>query len=95
MEINNPAADSNGLWYGDQRPATGRDDQPQAADGYTQFEDRPAAQVAAVGDPGQFRPTPICGGCTEPGAVNQGDLGKPATGFHPDDSITGFNGLCQ
>jgi hypothetical protein len=97
MEINNPAADSNAMWYVTNgllpiELITGK-----LQIGYSQFEDRPPAQVAAVGDPGQF-PTyaDLRRLYQSPGAVNPADLGKPATGFlNPDGSISGFNGYAN
>lgn len=45
-----------------------------------------------MGDPGQFPSyADLLPFYQSPGAVNPGDLGKPATGFlNPDGSITGF-----
>jgi hypothetical protein len=93
MEINDPTADPNATWYVTNgllpiELMTGR-----LQVGYNQFEWRAQAQISAVGDPGQF---PTYAGLLRfyqsPGAVNPGDLGKPATGFiNPDGSITGFN----
>src|SRR6476659_3146373 len=94
MEINDSTADPNATWYVTNgllpiELITGK-----LQIGYNQFEDRPAAAIAAIGDPGQF---PTYGDLRRlyqsPGAVNPGDLGKPATGFlNADGSISGFNG---
>jgi hypothetical protein len=94
MEINDPTADPSATWYVTNgllpiELMTGR-----LQVGYNQFEDRSAAAIAAIGDPGQF-PTyaDLRRLYQSPGAVNPTDLGKPATGFvNPDGSITGFNG---
>jgi hypothetical protein len=97
MEINNPAADSNAMWYVTNGLLPVEMITGKLQIGYTQFEDRPAAQVAAVGDPGQF-PTyaDLRRLYQSPGAVNPADLGKPATGFlNADGSITGFNGYAN
>jgi hypothetical protein len=61
--------------------------------GYNQFDLRAPARIAAIGDRDQF-PTyaDLLHLYQNPGAVNPGDLGKPATGFlNADGSITGFN----
>jgi hypothetical protein len=61
--------------------------------GFNQFEFRGPARVAAIGDPDQF-PTyaDLLPFYQSPGAVNPGDLGKPATGFlNTDGTISGFN----
>jgi hypothetical protein len=93
MEINDPTADPNATWYVTNgllpiEMMTGR-----LQLGYNQFEWRAQARISAVGDPGQF-PTyaDLLRFYQSPGAVNPGDLGKPATGFiNADGSITGFN----
>jgi hypothetical protein len=93
MEINDPTADPNATWYVTNgllpiELMTGR-----MQIGLNQFELRAPAKVAAIGDPGNF-PTyaDLLHLYHSPGAVNPGDLGKPATGFlNPDGSITGFN----
>ena len=93
MEINDPTADPNATWYVTNgllpvELMTGR-----LQVGYNQFELRSPAKIAAIGDPGQF-PTyaDLLHLYQSPGAVNPGDLGKPATGFlNPDGSISGFN----
>jgi hypothetical protein len=93
MEINDPTADPNATWYVTNgllpiELMTGR-----VQIGLNQFELRAPAKVAAIGDPGNF-PTyaDLLHLYQSPGAVNPGDLGKPATGFlNPDGSITGFD----
>jgi hypothetical protein len=93
MEINDPTADPNATWYVTNgllpiELMTGRQQ-----NGLNLFEQRGPAKVTAIGDPNQF-PTyadllPLY---QSPGAVNPGDLGKPATGFlNPGGAITGFN----
>ncbi len=93
MEINDPTADSNASWYVTNgllpiEMMTGRMQLGNAT-----FEMRGPARVSAIGDPDQF-PTyadllPLY---QSPGAVNPGDLGKPATGFlNTNGGITGFN----
>lgn len=93
MEINDPTADPNSLWYVTNgllpiELMTGR---LQLGD--NRFEQRAPARISAIGDPGQF-PTyadllPVY---QNPGTVNPNDLGRPATGFlNPDGSVTGFN----
>lgn len=94
MEINDPTADPNATWYVTNgllpiELMTGR-----IQTGFSQFEFHGPARIAAIGDPGNF-PTyadllPLY---QSPGTVNEGDLGKPATGFYnTNGSITGFNG---
>jgi hypothetical protein len=97
MEINDPTADSNATWYVTNgllpvEMITGR-----LQIGYNQFEERAAAKIAAVGDPGQFPSyADLRRLYQSPGAVNPGDLGKPATGFlNPDGTITGFDGYAS
>ncbi len=93
MEINDPTADPNATWYVTNgllpiEMITGK-----LQSGYNQFEDRAAANIAAIGDPGQV-PTyaDLRRLYQSPGAVNPSDLGKPATGFlNTDGSISGFN----
>jgi hypothetical protein len=93
MEINDPTADPNATWYVTNgllpiEMMTGR-----LQVGSNQFEWRTQARISAVGDPNQF-PTyaDLLRFYQSPGAVNPGDLGKPATGFiNPDGSITGFS----
>jgi hypothetical protein len=61
--------------------------------GNNQFEFRGPARVAALGDPDNF-PTyaDLLPFYQSPGAVNPGDLGKPATGFiNTNLTVTGFN----
>jgi hypothetical protein len=93
MEINDPTADPNATWYVTNgllpiELMTGRQQ-----NGNNLFEQRGPTKVTAIGDPDQF-PTyadllPLY---QSPGAVNPGDLGKPATGFlNPGGAITGFN----
>ncbi|MBK9715324.1 MAG: hypothetical protein IPO81_29150 [Kouleothrix sp.] len=93
MEINDPTADPNATWYVTNgllpiEMMTGRQQ-----NGLNLFEFRGPAKITAIGDPDQF-PTyadllPLY---QSPGAVNPGDLGKPATGFlNPGGAITGFN----
>lgn len=97
MEINDPTADPNATWYVTNgllpiELMTGR-----MQTGLNRFEFRGPAHVAAIGDPGNF-PTyadllPLY---QSPGAVNEGDLGKPATGFYnTNGAITGFNGYAN
>jgi len=93
MEINDPTADPNATWYVTNgllpiELMTGR-----LQVGFNQFELRAPARIAAIGDPDQF-PTyaDLLHLYQSPGAVNPGDLGKPATGFlNADGSISGFN----
>ncbi|HEX9441473.1 MAG TPA: hypothetical protein VF909_17435 [Roseiflexaceae bacterium] len=93
MEINDPTADPNATWYVTNgllpiEMMTGRMQM-----GNNQFELRAPAKVSAIGDPDNF-PTyaDLLHLYQSPGAVNPGDLGKPATGFlNTDGSITGFN----
>ncbi|GAB4197618.1 MAG: hypothetical protein OHK0022_16040 [Roseiflexaceae bacterium] len=93
MEINDPTADPNASWYVTNgllpiELMTGR-----VQVGFNQYELRAPAAVSAIGDPNQF-PTyaDLLQLYQSPGAVNPGDLGKPATGFlNPDRSISGFN----
>jgi hypothetical protein len=93
MEINDPTADPNATWYVTNgllpiELMTGR-----MQVGFNQFEQHAPAKIAAIGDPDQF-PTyedllPLY---QSPGAVNPGDLGKPATGFYnTNKTISGFN----
>jgi len=93
MEINDPTADPNATWYVTNgllpiELMTGRQQ-----NGLNLFEQRGPAKIAAIGDPDQF-PTyedllPLY---QSPGAVNPGDLGKPATGFYSTTkTISGFN----
>ena len=93
MEINDPTANPNATWYVTNgllpiELMTGR-----LQVGYNQFEQHGPAKIAAIGDPDQF-PTyaDLLHLYQSPGAVNPGDLGKPATGFlNTDGTITGFN----
>ena len=93
MEINDPTADPNATWYVTNgllpiELMTGR-----LQVGYNQFEWRTQARISAIGDPGQF-PTyaDLLRFYQSPGAVNPGDLGKPATGLiNPDGSISGYH----
>jgi hypothetical protein len=93
MEINDPTADPNATWYVTNgllpiELMTGR-----MQIGNNQFEFRGPARVSAIGDPDNW-PTyaDLLPFYQSPGAVNPGDLGKPATGFiNPDGRITGFN----
>jgi hypothetical protein len=97
MEINNPNADANATWYVTNGLLPVELITGKLQIGYNQFEDRRAATIAAIGDPGQF-PTyaDVRRLFQSPGAVNPGDLGKPATGFlNTDGSISGFNGYAN
>jgi len=93
MEINDPTADPNSTWYVTNgllpiELMTGR-----LQIGYNQFEWRQPARISAVGDPDNAFPTyaDLLRFYQSPGAVNPGDLGKPATGFlNPDGTITAF-----
>ena len=93
MEINDPTADPNATWYVTNgllpiEMMTGRQQ-----NGLNLFEFRGPAKITAIGDPDQF-PTyaDLLSLYQSPGAVNFGDLGKPATGFlNPGGAITGFN----
>jgi hypothetical protein len=93
MEINDPTADQNQLWYVTNgllpiELITGR-----MQIGNNQFEFRGPARVSAIGDPDQF-PTyaDLLPFYQSPGAVNPGDLGKPATGMiNPNGTISAFN----
>jgi hypothetical protein len=93
MEINDPTADPNATWYVTNgllpiELMTGR-----MQVGNNQFEFRGPAKVSAIGDPDNW-PTynDLLPYYQSPGAVNPGDLGKPATGMlNPDGKITGFN----
>ena len=93
MEINDPTADPTATWYVTNgllpvELMTGR-----LQIGFNQYDLRAPAKIAAIGDPDQF-PTyaDLLHLYQSPGAVNPGDLGKPATGFlNADGTITGFN----
>ncbi|MCU0492554.1 MAG: hypothetical protein MUD01_13260 [Chloroflexaceae bacterium] len=93
MEINDPTADPNQQWYvtNGLLPIELMSGRMQI--GNSRFEFRGPARVSAIGDQGQF-PTyadllPLY---QNPGAVNPGDLGKPATGYlNVDGSISGFS----
>jgi hypothetical protein len=93
MEINDPAADASSHWYVTNgllpiEMMTGRQQ-----NGLASFEQRAPARISAIGDAGQY-PTyaDLVHLYQNPGEVNLGDLGKPATGFlNLDGSITGFN----
>jgi hypothetical protein len=93
MEINHPTADPNSQWYVTNgllpiELMTGR-----MQEGNNLFEFRGPAKVSAIGDPDNF-PTyaDLLPFYQSPGAVNPGDLGKPATGMiNPDGTISGFN----
>jgi len=93
MEINDPTADPNATWYVTNgllpiELMTGRMQM-----GNNQFEFHGPAKVSAIGDPDNW-PTyaDLLPFYQSPGAVNPGDLGKPATGYiNPDGKITGFN----
>jgi hypothetical protein len=93
MEINDPTADPFSQWYVTNgllpiELMTGR-----MQVGNNQFEFRGPAKVSAIGDPDNW-PTyaDLLPYYQSPGAVNPGDLGKPATGMlNPDGKITGFN----
>ena len=97
MEINDPTADPNATWYVTNgllpiELMTGR-----MQVGNNQFEFHGPAKVSAIGDPDNF-PTyaDLLPYYQSPGAVNPGDLGKPATGMlNPDGKITGFNDYAQ
>jgi hypothetical protein len=97
MEINDPSADPEAPWYitNGLLPVelmTGR-----IQIGYTQFEAHSPARIAAVGDPVDF-PTyaDLLPYYQSPGAVNPGDLGKPATGMiNRDGTISGFDGYAS
>jgi hypothetical protein len=93
MEINHPTADPNSQWYVTNgllpiELMTGR-----MQEGNNLFEFRGPAKVSAIGDPDNF-PTyaDLLPFYQSPGAVNPGDLGKPATGFISTNlTIIGFN----
>jgi hypothetical protein len=93
MEINHPTADPNSQWYVTNgllpiELMTGR-----MQVGNNLFEFRGPAKVSAIGDPDNW-PTyaDLLPFYQSPGAVNPGDLGKPATGMiNPDGTISGFN----
>ena len=97
MEINDPTADPNSQWYVTNgllpiELMTGR-----MQLGNNQFEFRGPARVSALGDPDNF-PTyaDLLPFYQSPGAVNPGDLGKPATGMiNQDGTITGFDGYVE
>jgi hypothetical protein len=97
MEINDPTADPNQLWYVTNgllpiELMTGR---MQVGD--NQFEFRGPAHVSALGDPDNF-PTyaELLPFYQSPGAVNPSDLGKPATGLISTNlTVTGFNDYAQ
>src|SRR5262245_20045979 len=82
MEINDPTADPNSQWYVTNgllpiELMTGR-----MQVGNNQFEFHGPAKVSAIGDPDNW-PTyaDLLPYYQSPGAVNPGDLGKPATGM--------------
>ncbi|NTU86230.1 MAG: hypothetical protein HGA45_44040 [Chloroflexales bacterium] len=92
MEINDPTADPNSVWYVTNgllpiEMMTGR-----MQLGNSRFEQKGPARISAIGDPGNF-PTyadllPIY---QSPGSVNPNDIGRPATGFlNTNGSVTGF-----
>jgi alpha-tubulin suppressor-like RCC1 family protein len=93
MEVNDPAADPTTPWYitNGLLPVeliTGR-----VQTGYTSFEARGPATIAALGDPESW-PTyaDLRAVYQSPGALNPDDLGKPATGLlNPDGTLSGFN----
>jgi hypothetical protein len=93
MEINDPTADPNATWYVTNgllpiELMTGR-----MQLGNSQFEFRGPAKVSAIGDPDNF-PTyaDLLPFYQSPGAVNPGDLGKPATGMiSTTGKIVAFN----
>jgi hypothetical protein len=93
MEINDPTGDPNSQWYVTNgllpiELMTGR-----MQLGNNQFEFHGPAKVSAIGDPDNW-PTyaDLLPYYQSPGAVNPGDLGKPATGMlNPDGKITAFN----
>jgi hypothetical protein len=97
MEINDPTADPNAAWYVTNgllpiEMMTGR-----LQVGFNQFEFRAQSAQSVVGDPGQF-PTyaDLLRFYQSPGAVNPGDLGKPATGLiNPDGSVSAFTGYAS
>jgi hypothetical protein len=97
MEINDPTADPNATWYVTNgllpiELMTGR-----MQVGNNQFEFHGPARLSAIGDPDNF-PTyaDVLPFYQSPGAVNPGDLGKPATGFiNTNLTITGFNDYAQ
>ncbi|MCU0494040.1 MAG: hypothetical protein MUD01_20820, partial [Chloroflexaceae bacterium] len=92
MEVNDPTADPNQLWYVTNgllpiELMTGR-----LQIGLNQFAWRTQARISAVGDPNQF-PTyaDLLRFYQNPGAVTPTDLGRPATGMiNPDGSISAF-----
>src|SRR3954465_12515498 len=77
MEINDPTADPNATWYvtNGLLPIELMPGEMQI--GLSQFEAHQQAQIAAIGDPGQF-PTyaDLRSLYQSPGAVNPGDLSK-------------------
>ncbi len=93
MEINDPTADPNSQWYVTNgllpiELMTGR-----MQLGNNQFEFRGPARISALGDPDNF-PTyaDLLPFYQSPGAVNPGDLGKPATGMiSTTGKIVAFN----
>jgi hypothetical protein len=93
MEINDPTADPNSQWYVTNgllpiELMTGR-----MQLGNNRFDFRGPARISALGDPDNF-PTyaDLLPFYQSPGAVNSGDLGKPATGMiGTDGKIVGFN----
>src|SRR5262245_39597837 len=97
MEINDPAADPNSQWYVTNgllpiELMTGR-----MQEGNNLFEFHGPAKVSAIGDPDNW-PTyaDLLPFYQSPGAVNPGDLGKPATGMiNPDGTVSGFNDYAQ
>lgn len=94
MEINDPTADPFATWYvtNGLLPIELMNGRMQI--GYNQFEWRVPARISVIGDPDNAFPTyaDLLPFYQNPGAVNPGDLGKPATGFiNPDGRITGFN----
>ena len=93
MEINDPSADPNATWYVTNGLLPVELITGQLQVGFTSYQDRGAAKIAAIGDPGQY-PTyaDLRARYQSPGQVNPSDLGKSATGFlKPDGTIAGFN----
>lgn len=94
MEINDPTADPNSEWYVTNgllpiELMTGR-----MQVGFNQFEHRAPADVVVIGDLDNSFPTyrDLLPFYQSPGAVNRGDIGKPATGLlQSNGTIGAFN----
>ncbi|HEU4324379.1 MAG TPA: hypothetical protein VFS21_14595 [Roseiflexaceae bacterium] len=96
MEINDPRADPNASWYVTNgllpvELMTGR-----VQTGNRAFEQRQAAVITAVGDPGQFPTYADLAGLYRSPGTGPADLGKPATALlRPDGTVGTFNAFAR